>query len=858
MDLNSIKSKSKPKAVINLREKASVELQSTTKSNISKKSHTVVKSKVIELNRLSTSETKSKSNSSLIQHNNKLTKKSSSKSESQIVKVTPNSRILSNSQWVLVLYNIIFFAVLSAIIILDWSSVWQLPKAVTFILGVTGFLILASIFWIFGLIKHSVAITLGDILFTIAGISAATITFLNPNRIAFWGSTSRIFDAGVFIVFLILFYIILKLLLEQKALIIFSFFTSVLILLASSVAVISVYIPNFLSSLSILNQLQPTSSWLTESPQELVFLNLISVNLIFLILTKIKAKTFINIIINGIYSFSVFIQILLLIRLPNSSIYYVLTILTIISHTITYIQSISQKSNVKLISTRVSVFSGIIMIFLVYSMILSPFKDNARFQEYVVLANPSMELSVNIMKQSLQSDTWFGSSNIMYAWDRFNPESVDSQLPNFSFETLFNEITNIVVKNGIVVSSLLFLFALWILLSVLRIILIQKTIPTEILPLALIIVGLFSIPFTVITKFICIIILLLWSNIFTKYFKPILKFSLDINKIPSSISSLFTFTILLSISLAILASSKMYNIIKSQEYIVKAAQTQNNLSEQVKLLSQAQNKSPYIIDYANFYMQAFIKQINEQALELFNISNDNNVSTNTDVEKQKTVQDNIMKAQELIDEYKAKFALDSRVIYWQLELYSIMHKYSEVEENVYLSNISRGRELKPKSQDWDIYEAQYYARQAQKGQELDSEQLEKAKSILNDSIAKNQFSVEAYKNYYELLSFTDSYEEQINILEKYIQILSEKSIPADQELVYLLGLAYQNNSQYTEAITVYNKLLETFPEYTNVYFKLGEIYEEQDNLDLAKQNYQKVLDLDPNAEAASLKLEQLQ
>jgi len=57
---------------------------------------------------------------------------------------------------------------------------------------------------------------------------------------------------------------------------------------------------------------------------------------------------------------------------------------------------------------------------------------------------------------------------------------------------------------------------------------------------------------------------------------------------------------------------------------------------------------------------------------------------------------------------------------------------------------------------------------------------------------------------------------------------------------------------------VYNKLLETFPEYTNVYFKLGELYEAQKKTDLAVQNYQKVLELDPNAEAARLKLEQLQ
>jgi tetratricopeptide (TPR) repeat protein len=490
-------------------------------------------------------------------------------------------------------------------------------------------------------------------------------------------------------------------------------------------------------------------------------------------------------------------------------------------------------------------------------MIIRPFQDNIQIQEYPIIAKPGLDISLDIMRQSIQSDTWFGSGNIIYAWDRFAPDNISPQLSGFSFETLFNEIINIIVKNGVIVSGLLILLALWVLLSILRVVLIQKTVPVEILPLILSLGGLFLIPFSIINKVIFIIILVLWSNIFTKYFKPIFKLNLDINTIPASISSLFTFITLFSISLVILGSSKIYNIIQSQAYIVRASQVQDNLEEQVKLLSQAQMKSPYMVEYTNLYIQALIKKINAQSFELFNSNNENNVRSNIDPEKQKTVQDNIQKTQELIDEYKTKFTLDSRVIYWQLELSSLIHQYGEVDENEYLAFISKGRDLKPQSQDWDIYEAQYYARQAQKGEKINSEQLEKAKSILNTTIDKNKFSAEAYKNYYDLLSLSEAYEEQIDILEEYVQIVNEKSIPANQELVYLLGLAYQNNNQYIEAIAVYNKLLETFPNYTNVYFKLGEIYEIEKKFDLAKQNYQKVLELDPKAEPARLKLEQL-
>jgi tetratricopeptide (TPR) repeat protein len=792
--------------------------------------------------------------------NNLNSKSNLEKTSTKINKVSQiQAPLLSITQWILVIYNVIFFSLIIVAIFLDWSSIWQLPKSLIFILGVSGFLFLTSALWIFGQIRHKVAITLGDILFILTGLAVSVITFINPNRIAFWGSTNRIFDAGIFVVFLGLLFILLKLFLEKKALYILFLLTSILIILSAGVGVVAIYIPDLLVNFSILTQLQPSYTWLTESPKELAFMTLIAVNFIFLIASKVKTNNIIKFLISSLYYLALLIHILILIRLSEYSI-YILTILTIIIHTIFYIKSISQnpklKYKLKVIVSRYSLISGILIMSLLYIMLARPFKDNSNFPEYPIIANPSMDLSINIARQSLQSDTWFGSTNIMYAWNRFAPADMNLDIPNFSFETLSNELINIVVKNGIVLSSILILLALWILLSILRIVLIQKAFPMELYILVLVITSTFLMSFTVVSKILFIFILILWSNIFTKYFKPVMNLNLDINKIPASISSLFTFVILFTIAGSLLASTKIYNIFKSQEYIVKASQVQNNLLEQIDLLAKAQSKSPYMIEYGNLYVQALIKQINEQAIELSNAANSEDPAV--DAEKQKNLQNNITKAQELIDEYKYKFATDSRVIYWQLDLYSITHRYGEVDKNSYLSNITRGRELKPQSQDWDIYEAQYYVRQAQKGQELNSEQLAKAKSILDDTINKNQFSTEAYKNYYELLALSEDYKSQIEILEKYVNIMLEKDRLVEQELVYLLGVAYQNNKQYTEALAVYNKLLETFPDYNNVYFKLGELYEAQKETDLAVQNYQKVLELDPNAEAARLKLEQLQ
>jgi len=766
---------------------------------------------------------------------------------------------LSITQWGLVGYNVVFIALIIGAVLFNWASIWQLPKSLISILWVTGFLFLTSTLWIFGQIRHRVTITLGDILFILAGLALVVITFINPNRIAFWGNTNRIFDAGIFIGFLVLLFILLKLFLENKALYILSLFISVLSILSAGVGVIVIYIPELLVNFSVLTQLRPSYTWLSESPKELALITLIAVNLIFLIVSKIKANNIIKFLIFSFYYFAFLVHILISIRLSGYSI-YILTILTIIMHIIFYLKSISQdtklKDKLKFIIIRASPVYGIVIIFLLYAMLVRPFKNNINFSEYSIIANPSLDISVDIARQSLQSDTWFGSSNIIYAWNRFAPADMNLDIPNFSFETLSNELINIGVKNGMVVLSLLALLAVWTLLSILRIVLIQKTFPIELYILCLAIIGSFLMPFTVVSKVLFILILILWNNIFTKYFKPILNFNLDINKISASISSLFTFVILFTIAVSVLASNKIYNIFKSQEYIVKASQVQNNLAEQVDLLAKAQSKSPYMIEYGNLYIQALIKQINEQAIELSNAANSE--EANIDAEKQKNLQDNIAKAQDLIDDYKSTFAMDSRVIYWQLDLYSITHRYGEVDENLYLSNIARGKDLKPQSQDWNIYEAQYYARQSQKGKELNSEQLEQAKAILDDTIKKNQFSTEAYKNYYELLSLSEDYKGQIEILEKYVAIMLKKDSLVDSGLAYLLGVAYQNNKQYTEALAMYNKLLEIFPDYTNVYFKLGEIYEAQKKTDLAVQNYQKVLELDPNAKAARLKLEQIQ
>jgi tetratricopeptide (TPR) repeat protein len=763
-------------------------------------------------------------------------------------------------QWMLSGYIITFLGILSGIVFVDWGNIWQLPKSITFIFGVSGFLVLSSILWIFGFIKHSVKFGLGDIILIIWGVAILILSFLNPNIITFWGSSIRIFDSGLFIGFFILFYLILKLFIESKFIKIISLALSIIILISEMITVILIYIPDILSNLFILDKLQPSNSWLTESPQELVFISLLVFNIIFVLLSKINPKDKLYLLLSFIYYIAVLLHILILIRLPDYAM-YILTILSLIINTFIHISKLFQNqnnknSNKKLIVNRLSFIYGILIIVLVSLIVIRPFQNNSKFPEYDILSVPNFSSSLSITKKSLQTDTLLGVGSVMYAWNRFAPDITETQITDFSFETLYNEIFNVLVRNGIISAMILIIFAIWIVGVIMRMLLIYKKIPIETYILLIIIIGLFLIPFTVITKTLLFLILLMWSNVISQYFKPIIDINLDINKISSSISSLFTFIMIFFIAGSALVSTKFYNIIISQEYIVEAGKVGENSTEQIDLLRQASIKSPYIIEYAHLYIPALIKDINQKSLEVLSKSQQSETQ-NIDLEDQKKIQDKINEAQALIDQYKQNFPSDVRVVYWQLDLYSIVHTYGKVDENEYLSFINKGKESQPNSLYWDLYESKYYAIQARKDRELNLEKLNQAKSVLNSILEKNVYFVQAYQTYYDLLSLNQDYKEQINILNNYINRTIENNLIANQELVYLLGIAYQNNKQYTEAIAVYNKLLETFPDYTNVYFKLGEIYELEKNTDLSIQNYQKVLELDPNAEPARLKLEQL-
>ena len=72
--------------------------------------------------------------------------------------------------------------------------------------------------------------------------------------------------------------------------------------------------------------------------------------------------------------------------------------------------------------------------------------------------------------------------------------------------------------------------------------------------------------------------------------------------------------------------------------------------------------------------------------------------------------------------------------------------------------------------------------------------------------------------------------------------------PFDEREMNRLGRHYLREEKFEEAIAIFKLNVEEYPDSWNVYDSLAEAYLAYGNRDLAVQNYQKALDLNPDDE----------
>jgi tetratricopeptide (TPR) repeat protein len=109
------------------------------------------------------------------------------------------------------------------------------------------------------------------------------------------------------------------------------------------------------------------------------------------------------------------------------------------------------------------------------------------------------------------------------------------------------------------------------------------------------------------------------------------------------------------------------------------------------------------------------------------------------------------------------------------------------------------------------------------------------------------------------------YDEGLSAIDEHYKNISEKfgyEMKTPELVINLLGYKFFQNQQYEKAIEVFKENVKRFPASANVYDSLGETYEKNGQLKLAKQNYEKACELakkdDPNFEIFHKNLQRLQ
>lgn len=104
-----------------------------------------------------------------------------------------------------------------------------------------------------------------------------------------------------------------------------------------------------------------------------------------------------------------------------------------------------------------------------------------------------------------------------------------------------------------------------------------------------------------------------------------------------------------------------------------------------------------------------------------------------------------------------------------------------------------------------------------------------------------------------LINLSAIYFEKGNLEEgmKYFKQLDEENLK-DPNTFYNIGILFFKNKEIDIAIDYLNKCIILDPDYVNGYYQLGLVYLNKGNMEEAKKNFQKVIELAPESETATL------
>ena len=125
--------------------------------------------------------------------------------------------------------------------------------------------------------------------------------------------------------------------------------------------------------------------------------------------------------------------------------------------------------------------------------------------------------------------------------------------------------------------------------------------------------------------------------------------------------------------------------------------------------------------------------------------------------------------------------------------------------------------------------------------------LDNAIKYFKLTIEKTPNSQVALLNLCSISAEKGDFQEAMN----YLQMLKEENL-TNPDLFYNLGILSFKNAQTDSAIEFFKKCLIKDPSYFKAYYQLGLVYVNKGEMEEAKKNFQKVIELKPESEEATL------
>jgi len=139
---------------------------------------------------------------------------------------------------------------------------------------------------------------------------------------------------------------------------------------------------------------------------------------------------------------------------------------------------------------------------------------------------------------------------------------------------------------------------------------------------------------------------------------------------------------------------------------------------------------------------------------------------------------------------------------------------------------------------------------------MDEEAIDAYEKALDAFAVNNEFNSgefkDAYRRLHGLYVKNNKLDKLIDLLKETMQHIEELSEEELLRLYYGLGMSYMGKGLYGESIKEFEKIIQTSPDFDpNIYYFLGNNFENLPDREKAIENFNKYLELDPEGRFAN-------